>query len=156
MEDSKPKSIEELFRSQLGVENPKGLSPFGNWLGGVLTYYEKGKLEKEYKVRHEMTNALGTLHGGAIASILDEIIGATLISLEYTHLKTTVNLVVDYFYPAYENQVLLARGIMIKEGKKISHLQGELYLKENGKLIARAITNMFTTDIPVNLDSLRD
>lgn len=155
MDQEKPKTIEEIFKSQLGVQNPKGLSPFGNWLGGVLTHYEKGRIIKEYTIRHEMTNALGTLHGGATASILDEIIGATLVSLEFTHLKTTINLVVDYFYPAYEGQVLTATGIMIKEGKKISHLQGELHFKENGKLLARAVTNMFTTDIPINLDRLQ-
>jgi len=154
MEEKKHNRFAELFNSQLGQENPKGLSPFGNWLGGVLTHYEKGKLEKEYTVRHEMTNALGTLHGGAIASILDEIIGATVISMEFSHFKTTVNLVVDYFYPAYEGQVLIAKGLMIKEGKKISHLQGELFLKDNGKLIARAITNMYTTDLAVDLEPL--
>jgi len=149
-------TIQELFLSQLGKENTRGISAFGNWLNGKLTYYEKGKVVKEYKIRHEMTNALGTLHGGVIASILDEIIGMTVISLEFTHLKTTVNLNVDYFYPAMEGQTLIATAQMIKEGKKISHLQGELIEKESGKMIARAITNMFTTDIPVDLSRLED
>jgi len=151
MSHKPPESIEELFKRQLNLENPKGLSPFGDWLGGKLIHYEKGKIIKEYTIRHEFTNALGTLHGGVIASILDEIIGANVISMEFTHLKTTLNLVVDYFYPGFEGQVLIASAEMIKQGNKISHLQGELRLKENNKLMARAITNMFTTDIPINL-----
>jgi acyl-coenzyme A thioesterase 13 len=147
-------SIQTFINNQLGVENPIGLSPFGNWLGGKLISFDNGKLIKEYGIRYEMTNAIGTLHGGVIASMLDEIIGATVISMGFSTFKTTINLVVDYFYPVYEGQTILATARILKEGQKITHLEGELYFRDSNKLIARAITNMFTTEIPVDLSKL--
>jgi uncharacterized protein (TIGR00369 family) len=136
------------LRSQIGQEMRDSPSPFGNWLAAKIVGVERGKLAFEYTVRKEMTNPAGTLHGGVIAAIMDDIIGATMFSLGETHFKFTVNLSVDYFYPAREGEKVTARSQVIKEGGQITNAACELF-HENGKLIARGSSNLFSSNIPI-------
>lgn len=137
-----------FLRSQIGNEMRNSPSPFGNWLAAKIVAAERGQLTFEYTVRKEMTNPAGTLHGGVIAGIMDDIIGATMFSLGETHFKFTVNLSVDYFYPAREGEKVSARSSVVKEGGQITNAACELF-HENGKLMARATTNLFSSDIPI-------
>lgn len=137
-----------MLRSQIGKEMRSSPSPFGNWLAAKVVGVDRGKLAFEYTVRKEMTNPAGTLHGGVIAAIMDDIIGATMFSLGETHFKFTVNLSVDYFYPAREGEKVTARTSVIKEGGQITNAACELF-HENGKLMARGTTNLFSSNIPI-------
>jgi uncharacterized protein (TIGR00369 family) len=136
------------LRAQIGREMRTTPSPFGNWLAATVLRADRGSLEFAYTVRKEMTNPAGTLHGGVIAAIMDDIMGATMYSLEETHFKITVNLSVDYFYPAREGEKVIARSSVIKEGNTLLNAACELY-HENGKLMARGSSNLFNSNIPL-------
>lgn len=71
----------DAFRSQIGSSFAQGPSPLGRWLNGTLRAADAGTLTVEFLVREEFTNPAGTLHGGVIAAICDDVIGATVFSL---------------------------------------------------------------------------
>jgi acyl-coenzyme A thioesterase 13 len=146
MEENK---ILPYFKSQIGKEFANNPSRYGAWLNGILKEAEEGQLTAEFTVRKEMTNGIGTLHGGVIAGILDDMMGATVVSLGNKNFFTTVNLAVDYFYPARENDVLTAKAFMIKKGNHIQHVQCELWNLSINKMIAKGNSNLLKIDVEV-------
>lgn len=87
----------DKIKSFMGNEFTASPSPFMRWLKPIVLSAEQGALEFEYTVRAEWLNPAGNLHGGVTAAIIDDIIGATLFSLNEPDFYTTINLGVDYF-----------------------------------------------------------
>ena len=139
----------ELFRQAIG--KPMGevsLSGYGRWLNGtLLDVQDDGSMLMEFIIRSEMLNPAQTIHGGVIAGMMDEVIGAAVYSLGKKYLFTTVNLVVDYFSAAKQGDVLHAKVSMVKEGGTIIHIQCELRHTAKERMIARGISNMIRTDV---------
>lgn len=81
-----------LLQASIGKEFSDSPSPLGRWLQGVVRAAEKGTIMMEFIVRDEMTNSVGFMHGGAIAAVIDDMIGATILSLGRTKFYTSVNL----------------------------------------------------------------
>lgn len=146
MEENK---ILPVLKACIGKEFENNPSRYGAWLKGILTEAEEGKLTAEFVVRKEMTNGIGTLHGGVIAGILDDMMGITVVSLGDKNFFTTVNLSVDYLYPARENDVLTAKAFMIKKGKQIHHVQAELWNLATNKMIAKGNSNLLRIDAEI-------
>ena len=117
-------------------------SPFTYWLKPIVRFVEEGRVIFEYTVRHEMTNPIRTLHGGVTAGIVDDTIGAALYTISGARLYSTVNLGVDYFYPAKEDDVILAEAWVVKRGKQIIHIDCKITNKETGKLLAEGRSNL--------------
>jgi acyl-coenzyme A thioesterase 13 len=132
----------EYFRSVIGKEKVKSPSPFMNWLKPVVVAAEYGSLTFEYKIREEMTNPMGNLHGGVIAGIIDDIMGATVYSLEKRDAFVTVNLSVDYFAPAGLGDVVHATTQVVKEGRNVINMSCELWLPAKKRLLAKASSNL--------------
>ncbi|UZJ63290.1 PaaI family thioesterase [Sphingobacterium sp. KU25419] len=93
----------EIMKSCIGQEFSASPSPFMHWLNPVVKSVETGALEFEYRVRPEWLNPIGNLHGGVTAAIVDDVLGATMFSLNEAYFYTTINNVIDYFSTA--NQV---------------------------------------------------
>jgi len=98
-----------------------------------------------------MTNPIKTLHGGAIAGIMDDSIGAAVYSLGLKDLFTTVNLNVDYFAPATEGNIITSYAQVIKKGRQIVHVICELRLKDTNKLLARGSSNLIKLERKINV-----
>jgi uncharacterized protein (TIGR00369 family) len=113
----------------------------------VALIVERGKLSFQYTVRQDMTNPMGTLHGGVTAAICDDIIGATLFTLGETHFYTTVNIAIDYFLPAKEGEIIIADTMILKKGNRIVNAQCEIWNADKSRLIARGYTNLLKTTI---------
>lgn len=86
-----------FLKQHIGKEVTQSPSPFMNWLKPKMIAVTEGSLSFEYTVRKEMTNPFGTLHGGVIGAIIDDAIGATLISYGEPNFYVTINNVIDYF-----------------------------------------------------------
>lgn len=136
-----------FLESYIGKEVENSPSPFMNWLRPVMAAVEDGSLTFEYTVRKEMTNPFGTLHGGVTAAMIDDAIGATLISYGEPYFYMSINLVVDYFSPAREGDVVIAKTALLKKGSQISNAQCEIWNKDRTKLIAKGYTNLLKTPI---------
>lgn len=117
-------------------------SPFMHWLKPVIRSAEYGALKFEYIIRKEMTNPMGVLHGGVTAGIIDDIIGATVFTMNLSRPYTTINNCIDYFSPAREGDIIQAHTLVIKRGEQIINLQCEVWLPSKNRLLARGYSNM--------------
>lgn len=131
-----------FLQSFIGKEIEGSPSHFMNWLKPLVISAEPGELVFSYLVRKEMTNPMGTLHGGVIASIIDDLIGATVYSLGLKDAYTTLNNSVDYFAPAMEGDLITAKTAIVKKGRTVINLQCEVMLPAKNRLIAKGSSNM--------------
>ena len=139
--------IVEILKNYIDQPFSFSPSPFTYWLRPVIREVEEGRVILEYTVRHEMTNPINTLHGGVTAGIVDDTIGAALYTVSGKDLFSTVNLGVDYFYPARENDVILAEAWVVKRGKQIVHINCKIIHKETGKVLAEGRSNLIKLKI---------
>lgn len=113
------------------------------WLNPIILSAEEGQLEFQYIIRQEWLNPVGNLHGGITAAIIDDIIGATMYSLNEGSFMTTINNVIDYFSAAKENDIIVAETKIIKRGKQFVNAQCEIWNADKTRLIARGTSNLF-------------
>ncbi len=123
-------------------------NPITTWLDGTLLAAEQGSITAEFIVRADQLNHAGVMHGGIITTILDEMMGVTLITYEIEHLYVTINLHVDFLFGAKEGEKLKAVSQVFRVGKKIANVEAKLY-NEAGQLIAKATSNWAATSVKV-------
>ncbi len=129
------------FKNNIGKESINTPSPVGNWLKGIIREVEIGKLSIEFKIRPEMTNPMGFAHGGIFSLIIDEIIGATVFTLNLEHHFVTINLNVDYFANVKIGETVIAKSNIIRQGKNIINTECKIYNSEN-KLLVKGSSNL--------------
>ncbi len=84
----------------VGRQIPERLSPVGGWLGGTLLRLAEGELAASFVVRRDMTNPSGILHGGIMATMLDELMGFTVFLLDDESFFASINLTIDFLASA--------------------------------------------------------
>lgn len=119
-------------------------SKAGQWLHYKMERVREGEVEVTLTVREEMTNPGGTLHGGMIGMISDEICGLAFYSVGQAHFYTTVNLSIDYLYSAPLGTTVRAVGRVVRWGKKIANTECYIY-DEEGRIISHATSNLVNT-----------
>ncbi|MEY4383599.1 MAG: hypothetical protein RI995_1141 [Bacteroidota bacterium] len=124
-------------------------NPITTWLDGTLLAAEQGSITAEFVVRPDQLNHAGVMHGGIITTILDEMMGITLITYEIEHLYVTINLHADFLFGAKEGEKLKAVSQVYRVGKKIANVEAKLF-NENGQLIAKATSNLAATGVKVS------
>lgn len=133
----------EILKTFIGKEFSGSPSPFMRWLNPTVISAEEGHLEFQYTVRQEWLNPMGNLHGGVTAAIFDDIIGATMFSLNENNFIVTVNNSIDYFSTAKENETIIAETKIIKRGKQFVNSECEIWNSDKTRLIARGTSNLF-------------
>jgi acyl-coenzyme A thioesterase 13 len=136
-----------MLKANIGKEITESPSPFMAWLRPVVLKVEEGSLTFQHTIRKEMTNPFGTLHGGITAAIIDDAIGATLISYGEPYFYVSVNLVIDYLSAAREGDVVIADTAIIKKGSQVVNAQCEVWNADRTRLIAKGYTNLLKTEI---------
>lgn len=139
-----------IMKSFMGKEFSASPSPFMRWLNPVLKKVESGTLEFEYQVREEWLNPVGNLHGGVTAAIIDDVLGATMFSLNEEFFYTTINNVIDYFSVAKAGETIIAKTRIIKKGKQFVNAECEIWNAGETRLIAKGYSNLFKTDFKKN------
>ncbi|GAA5092788.1 hypothetical protein GCM10023210_22210 [Chryseobacterium ginsengisoli] len=127
----------------IGKEFDQSPSPFMKWLNPIVLSVEEGQLEFQYTVRPEWLNPMGNLHGGVTAAIFDDVIGATMFSLNEKTFIVTINNSIDYFSTAKENDNIVAETKIIKRGKQFVNAECEIWNAGKTRLIARGTSNLF-------------
>jgi acyl-coenzyme A thioesterase 13 len=145
------KTVYEQFHSFIGKSfGTISISLFGKWLSGTLRAVEPESITVEFIVRSEMLNPARTLHGGVIAGMMDDVIGATIFMLGRKNFFTSINLVVDYFAPAKEGWTVHAVSRLVKVGSTIINAECEVWsVAEDGsrkKMLARGTSNLIKID----------
>jgi uncharacterized protein (TIGR00369 family) len=97
---------------------------------------EAGAIEVELQAKPEFINPAGNIQGGFLAAMLDDTMGPALAAtLAKDEFAPTLNLNVSFLRPATVG-VIQGKGRVVRRGKDVCHLAGELY--QAGELIATA------------------
>ncbi|HEV2317991.1 MAG TPA: PaaI family thioesterase [Thermoplasmata archaeon] len=91
-----------------------------------------GQVEK----RH--LNINGVVHGGVYATILDTAMGGSVVStLREDEVTATTSLYVEFLRPALEHAVLKARGELVRRGRHLAFVEGNL-VDGDGRRLSQA------------------
>ena len=131
-----------------GRENTNGLG---------LSFYELGPDEvmAEVVIPSHFEGYPGIVHGGIVASMLDEIAGRAVLVGEHEHFRLTAKLEIRYRKPVPSGELLRLRGVVERRKGRVAFAHAELHLQD-GTLAAEA--HAVLADIPglpVDKDELK-
>ena len=93
---------------------------FNHLLGFELVRVHRDGITIQCRVRDELLNSAGAVHGGVTASIADAAVGSALAHHHPTRRPfTTVELKVNYFRPVTAGRIV-ARSRLLRVGSRIS------------------------------------
>jgi uncharacterized protein (TIGR00369 family) len=129
-----------------GMENPYGLH---------LQFYDdgEGQVSAEYTVEDRFQGYPGTVHGGIIASMLDEVVGRTLMVGDPNHFFVSAKLTIRYRKTVPLGQPLKLTGKMVKNRGRTAVAKAELRLPD-GSVGAEA--EAILVDTPFQVDGEMD
>lgn len=96
-----------------------------------------GTIEVAFTATQDFLNPVGVVQGGFLAAMLDNTVGPALVAtLSPGEFAPTTDLHVQFLRPALPGR-LIGRGHVVKRGKAIGFLAGEL-TDESGAVVATA------------------
>lgn len=108
-----------------GRQNPFGLKL--EWFND----YEKQQVETTFTLGDNYCSYPGTVHGGILATILDETAGrAILLNNDFDHLMVTLKMEVVYKHNTPTNTPLKAIGRILRYSPKRAQVEGEIVLPD--------------------------
>jgi uncharacterized protein (TIGR00369 family) len=121
-----------------GLENPAGLR---------LVFYETGpgEVTATYAPPEHFQGYPGVLHGGIVATLLDEAGGRVVMIGDYKHFMFTAKIEVKYRRPTPLGQTLTVVGQLIKRRGRLAVAHSELRLPD-GAVTAEA--ELTLADLP--------
>ena len=113
-----------------GVDNDFGLQ---------IHFYDNGQDEvyAEYTVPEQFQGYPGMVHGGILATILDELLGRAVMALDPTYFMVSAKLTVRYREPVPIRESLQLMGKVLRRRGRISTSKAEIRLSD-GTLCAEA------------------
>ena len=98
---------------------------------------EAGTIEVAFTATEQFLNPIGVIQGGLLAAMLDDTLGPALVAtLGPGQFAPTADLHVQFLRPARPGR-LTGRGRVVRQGKDIAFLAGEL-LDDSGQIVAAA------------------
>ena len=114
------------------------LTKLAKTIGFEITEFTEGNCIVELPITEEHLNAGGVVHGGLHATMMDTAMGGTLVTtLPKEQWCATAQLDISYLEASYAGSHLTATGEIIRKGKNLAHLRGEI-IDEKGRKIAHA------------------
>ncbi|WP_111893237.1 PaaI family thioesterase [Acinetobacter sp. MB5] len=116
------------------------LPPIHHLLGGhdIQWNADKTELSIRYMALESFTNPRGTVEGGMICAMLDDVMGLFAYLANNQIPATTINLNTDFLRPCQVGEVM-THCRFIKQGNNILNIESEAW--QNEKLIARSTAN---------------
>ena len=113
--------------------------PFAHLLGIELDELSNGIASLSLKVRKELTQNHGVVHGGAIASLIDTATAFAIISLLAPKERvTTVDLTISYLRPLTKGRITAVAKVR-RAGRRLFVVSADI-TGEDGKLAATALS----------------
>src|SRR4030043_1440258 len=110
-------------------------SPYAHSMGMKLIELSHGYAKVKLELKRDFLNWENLIHGGVIASLLDQAFGCSLNTLE--NIYGAVQLNVNYLSAAPVGETLYAESKVIYAGKKLG-VSEMTVVDSKGKIIARA------------------
>lgn len=129
-------------------------SPSAELMGSEYVAFdaERSELTTRFTPPPSFASPRGAVQGGLIAGFLDEVMGGALLaSTEGSEhgMRLPLNLDMNLtFISMVPLAPIIAKGRVVKAGKRVAFLEGELYGEESGKLLARATSTALPTPVP--------
>ena len=110
-------------------------SPYALNMGMKLVELSKGYAKVQMELKKDFLNWENMIHGGVIASVLDQAFGCSLNTLDYIYVAVQLN--INYLSAAPVGETLFAESKVIYSGKKLG--VSEMTVSDSkGKTLARA------------------
>ena len=127
----------------------KRRSPSAILMGSEFVSYDEGAevVTVRYTPPPSFASPRGAVQGGLIGGFLDEVMGTALLAAtggKLLPLNLDMNMTFARMVPL---ETITAKGRVIRVGRRIAFLEGELFDK-NGKLLARATSTAMPTKVP--------
>lgn len=114
-------------------------SPFTDFLGIEVLEEKDGVGRARLPYHTKYGNRNGTVHGGAIATLIDIALGrATWSLLDPDQQTATVEMKINFLSPAAGD--LECTGRVIRHGRLLSVAEAEVVDLESGKVVAKALS----------------
>jgi acyl-CoA thioesterase len=110
-------------------------SPHALHMGMKLVELSKGYAKVKLELKKEFLNWENMIHGGVIASLLDQAFGCSLNTLDNIYVAVQLN--INYLAAAPVGETLYAESKVIYAGKKLG-VSEMAVVDSKGKTIARA------------------
>ncbi len=128
-------------------------SPSAELMGSRFVSFDadKGELTTEFTPPPSFASPRGAVQGGLIAGFLDEVMGGALLAVtdagEFGQ-KLPLNLDMNLtFLRMVPLETITAKGRVVKSGRRVVFLEGELY-DMSGNVLARATSTALPTPLP--------
>jgi uncharacterized protein (TIGR00369 family) len=119
-------------KEQNYVTAPYADSP-GRWKTVLM---HDGQAEMSWTPTPDMANPFGSVHGGIIATIVDEVTGAAVTSAIESATAPTVSLNVEYLHAIPIGGTYTVLGEIVRMGRAMAIVDARI-LNEEGKLLVR-------------------
>lgn len=129
-------------------------SPSATLMGSEYLDFDAGKAEltTRFTPPPEFASPRGAVQGGLIAGFLDEVMGGALLASTHDSehgTKLPLNLDMNMtFISMVPLAPLIAKGRVVKAGRRVAFLEAELFEEASGRLLARATSSAIPTDVP--------
>ena len=114
-------------------------------LGIEVLSAEKGEARLRLVAQDQHLNPSGTVHGGAIATLIDTSMGEAVALTVGDRVPATVEIKVNYLEPAKPGG-LIATARVLRPGKRFLVLESEVIQEEDGEHVAFATATFTTLD----------
>jgi uncharacterized protein (TIGR00369 family) len=114
------------------VPAPYADSP-GRW---KIVLMQDGQSEMSWTPTPDMANPFGSVHGGIVATVIDEVTGAAVMSSIEAGSAPTVSMNVEYLHAIPIGGTYTAVGEIVRMGRAMAIADGRI-LNEEGKVLAR-------------------
>ena len=105
----------------------------GRWKSVLM---QDGQAEMSWTPTPDMANPFGSVHGGIVATVIDEVTGAAVMSSMESGTAPTVSLHVEYLHAIPIGGTYTAVGEIVRRGRAMAIVDGRI-LNEEGKVLVR-------------------
>lgn len=130
-------------------------SPSAELMGSEFVSFdeERGELTTRFTPPASFASPRGAVQGGLIAGFLDEVMGGALLAVTQEKfgeegIRLPLNLDMNLtFLRMVPLEPITAKGRVVKAGRRVAFLEGEL-LDSDGNVLARATSTAIPTPLP--------
>lgn len=150
-----PRIVAEMARAHSGIDLFRRLlagegapPPIMKLIGQTLEEVEAGRVVMKLEAGEYLYNPIGMVHGGAIATLLDSVMGCAVHTmLPKGRAYSTLELKVNYIRATtVESGAVTAEGRAVHVGRRSAVAEGKAF-DPAGKLVATASTTCLVFDV---------
>jgi uncharacterized protein (TIGR00369 family) len=102
----------------------------------TMVSMQDGRAEASWTPQPDVANPVGNVHGGVVATIIDEMTGAAVISAIEAPSAPTISMHIDFLHAVAIGGTYTAIGEVVRLGRAVAVADARI-LDEDGRMLAR-------------------